>query len=79
VREVSSNDALRRVEAILKTGRDPGYESRAGAQPAVIKTGKLVVKLDTRAVEVDGGRLHVTGKEVQPSRVALPAQGHATQ
>ncbi|MGH6864811.1 MAG: restriction endonuclease [Methyloceanibacter sp.] len=29
--EISRNDALQRVEAILKTGRDPGYESGAAA------------------------------------------------
>jgi restriction system protein len=31
--EISRNDALRRVEAILKTGRDPGYESGVAAPP----------------------------------------------
>ena len=29
--EISRNDALPRVEAVLKTGRDPGYESGAAA------------------------------------------------
>ena len=29
----------------------------------MIKTGKLVINLDTRSVDVDGRRLHVTGKE----------------
>ena len=29
----------------------------------MIKTGKLVVNLDTRSVDVEGRRLHVTGKE----------------
>jgi restriction system protein len=31
--EISRNDALRRVEAILKTGRDPGYESGTAVPP----------------------------------------------
>ena len=34
-----------------------------GHSESVIKTGKLVVNLDTRSVDVDGRRLHVTGKE----------------
>jgi restriction system protein len=31
--EISRNDALRRVEAIIETGRDPGYESSVAAPP----------------------------------------------
>lgn len=31
--EISRNDALQRVEAILNTGRDPGYESGVAARP----------------------------------------------
>jgi restriction system protein len=31
--EITRNDALRRVEAILETGRDPGYESGVAAPP----------------------------------------------
>jgi restriction system protein len=31
--EISRNDALPRVEAVLKTGRDPGYESSATTPP----------------------------------------------
>jgi len=31
--EISRNDALHRVEAMLKTGRDPGYESGVAAPP----------------------------------------------
>ena len=34
-----------------------------GHSESVIKTGKLVVNLDTRSVDVDDRRLHVTGKE----------------
>src|SRR3546814_6220831 len=32
---------------------------------SVIKTGKLAVNLDTKTVEVDGVRVHLTGKEYQ--------------
>ena len=39
-------------------------ERRAQAQ-SVITIGKLSVKLDTKTVEVDGGRIHVTGSEYQ--------------
>jgi restriction system protein len=31
--EISRNDALQRVEAVIKTGRDPGYESGSAAPP----------------------------------------------
>jgi restriction system protein len=31
--EISRNDALPRVEAVLKTGRDPGYESGVATPP----------------------------------------------
>ena len=29
----------------------------------MIKTGKLAVNLDAKTVEVDGARVHLTGKE----------------
>jgi two-component system cell cycle response regulator CtrA len=34
-----------------------------GHSESVIKTGRLLVNLDTRTVEVDGQLLHLTGKE----------------
>ncbi|NQV60185.1 MAG: response regulator transcription factor [Alphaproteobacteria bacterium] len=34
-----------------------------GHSQSIIKTGKLSVNLDSRAVEVEGQRLHLTGKE----------------
>jgi two-component system cell cycle response regulator CtrA len=34
-----------------------------GHSQSIINTGKLTVNLDTRAVEVEGQRLHLTGKE----------------
>ena len=50
--EISRNDALQRVEAILKTGRDPGYESgvavppRAPASPDALTAEDAEVDLD---------------------------------
>ena len=38
--------------------------SRGHAQ-SVIQTGDLVVNLDTKTVEVNGARVHLTGKEYQ--------------
>ncbi len=48
-------ELLARIQAIVRRSK--------GHSQSVIRTGKLVVNLDTRAVEVDGRRLHVTGKE----------------
>ncbi len=48
-------ELLARIQAIVRRAK--------GHSQSVIRTGKLVVNLDTRAVEVDGQRLHVTGKE----------------
>jgi two-component system cell cycle response regulator CtrA len=36
-----------------------------GHAQSIIQTGDLVVKLDTKTVEVNGARVHVTGKEYQ--------------
>jgi restriction system protein len=50
--EISRNDALRRVEAILKIGRDPGYESgvatppQAPASPDTLTAEEALVDLD---------------------------------
>jgi len=37
----------------------------AGHSQSVITTGKLTVNLDAKTVEVDGSRVHLTGKEYQ--------------
>ncbi|MDD3371420.1 MAG: response regulator transcription factor, partial [Alphaproteobacteria bacterium] len=44
-----------RIHAIIRRSK--------GHSDSVIRTGKLVVNLDTRTVEVDGTPLHLTGKE----------------
>ena len=48
-------ELIARVHAIVRRSK--------GHSESVIRTGKLVVNLDTRSVEVEGRRLHVTGKE----------------
>ncbi len=48
-------ELLARIQAIVRRAK--------GHSQSVIRTGDLVVNLDTRAVEVNGQRLHVTGKE----------------
>ncbi len=48
-------ELLARIQAIVRRAK--------GHSQSVIRTGELVVNLDTRAVEVNGQRLHVTGKE----------------
>ncbi len=49
------SELVARIHAIVRRSK--------GHSESVIKTGKLVVNLDTRSVEIDGRRLHVTGKE----------------
>lgn len=36
--EITRNDALARVEAVARSGRDPGYEASAVARPAAVPT-----------------------------------------
>jgi len=48
-------ELLARIHAIVRRAK--------GHSESVIKTGKLVVNLEARSVEVDGRRVHVTGKE----------------
>jgi two-component system cell cycle response regulator CtrA len=48
-------ELIARIHAIVRRSK--------GHPESVIKTGKLTVNLDTRSVDVDGRRLHVTGKE----------------
>ncbi|HYM31056.1 MAG TPA: response regulator transcription factor [Candidatus Cybelea sp.] len=48
-------ELVARIHAIVRRSK--------GHSQSVIKTGKLVVNLDTKSVEVDGQRLHLTGKE----------------
>jgi len=49
------NELIARIQAVVR--RSKGYSE------SIIRTGKLLVNLDTRTVEVDGQPLHLTGKE----------------
>jgi two-component system cell cycle response regulator CtrA len=48
-------ELVARIHAVVRRSK--------GHSQSVIKTGKLTLNLDTRTVEVDGQRLHLTGKE----------------
>ena len=48
-------ELVARIHAIVRRSK--------GHSQSIIKTGKLTVNLDSRAVEVEGQRLHLTGKE----------------
>jgi two-component system cell cycle response regulator CtrA len=48
-------ELVARIQAIVRRFK--------GHPESIIRTGRLVVNMDTRAVEIDGRRLHVTGKE----------------
>ena len=48
-------ELIARIQAIVRRAK--------GHSESVIRTGKLTVNLDSRTVEVDGGPLHLTGKE----------------
>ncbi len=48
-------ELVARIQAIVRRSK--------GHSESIIRTGKLVVNLDARSVEVAGRRLHVTGKE----------------
>jgi two-component system cell cycle response regulator CtrA len=48
-------ELIARVQAIVRRSK--------GHSDSIIKTGRLLVNLDTRTVEVEGQPLHLTGKE----------------
>lgn len=48
-------ELVARIHAIIRRSK--------GHSESVIRTGKLAVNLDTKTVEVDGQRVHLTGKE----------------
>src|SRR5262245_52248277 len=50
-------ELVARIHAIVRRSR--------GHAQSVIQTGDLVVNLDTKTVEVNGARVHLTGKEYQ--------------
>ena len=51
------DELIARIHAIVRRSK--------GHAQSVINTGDLVVNLDTKTVEVDGQRVHLTGKEYQ--------------
>jgi two-component system cell cycle response regulator CtrA len=51
------DELIARVHAVVRRSK--------GHSQSVIQTGKLTVNLDTKTVEVDGQRVHLTGKEYQ--------------
>jgi two-component system cell cycle response regulator CtrA len=51
------NELVARIHAIVRRSR--------GHAQSVIQTGELVVNLDTKTVEVNSTRVHLTGKEYQ--------------
>ena len=51
------DELVARIQAIVRRSK--------GHAQSVIQTGELVVNLETKTVEVDGARVHLTGKEYQ--------------
>ncbi len=51
------DELIARIHAIVRRSK--------GHAQSVINTGDLVVNLDTKTVEVNGARVHLTGKEYQ--------------
>ena len=49
------DELVARIHAIVRRSK--------GHSQSVIRTGKLAVNLDAKTVEVDGSRVHLTGKE----------------
>jgi two-component system cell cycle response regulator CtrA len=49
------DELVARIHAIVRRSK--------GHSQSIIRTGKIAVNLDAKTVEVDGARLHVTGKE----------------
>ena len=48
-------ELVARIQAVVRRSK--------GHSQSIIKTGRLAVNLDAKSVEVDGQRLHLTGKE----------------
>ena len=51
----NKDELIARINAIVRRSK--------GHSQSVIRTGKLAVNLDAKTVEVDGARVHLTGKE----------------
>jgi two-component system, cell cycle response regulator CtrA len=48
-------ELVARIQAIVRRSK--------GHSESIIRTGRMVVNMDARSVEIDGRRVHVTGKE----------------
>jgi two-component system cell cycle response regulator CtrA len=53
----NEDELVARIQAVVRRSK--------GHSQSVITTGKLIVNLDAKTVEVDGSRVHLTGKEYQ--------------
>jgi len=53
----NKDELIARITAIVRRSK--------GHAESVIRTGEIVVNLDAKTVEVDGDRVHLTGKEYQ--------------
>ena len=62
------DELVARIHAIVRRSK--------GHSQSVIRTGKLAVNLDAKTVEVDGSRVHLTGKEYAMLELLSLAQGH---
>ena len=62
------DELIARIHAVVRRSK--------GHSQSIIRTGKLAVNLDTKTVEVDGARVHLTGKEYAMLELLEPAQGH---
>jgi two-component system cell cycle response regulator CtrA len=51
------DELVARIQAVVRRSK--------GHSQAVIRTGKLAVNLDAKTVDVDGARVHLTGKEYE--------------
>jgi hypothetical protein len=62
------DELVARIHAVVRRSK--------GHAQSVIKTGDIVVNLDAKTVEVNGIRVHLTGKEYQMLELLSAAQGH---
>ena len=62
------DELVARIHAIVRRSK--------GHSQSVIRTGKLAVNLDAKTVEVDGARVHLTGKEYAMLELLVAPQGH---
>jgi two-component system cell cycle response regulator CtrA len=61
------DELVARIHAIVRRSK--------GHSQSVIRTGKLAVNLDAKTVEVDGARVHLTGKEYAMLEILALRQG----